>query len=67
MAKNKGHWYIEPTGDGDYSAKKGGAERASAIEATQKQAEERAKEIDSDAPRHIARVRNRKHGPDKYR
>lgn len=67
MAKNKGHWYIEPTDDGAYSAKKGGAERASAITNTQKQAIDRAKEIDPNAPVHIAHVRHGKHGPDKYR
>jgi hypothetical protein len=67
MSKNNGHWYIEPTDDGRYSATKGGGQRASAVTNTQKQAIDRAKEIDAAAPMHIAHVRSGKHGPDKYR
>lgn len=67
MARNNKHWYIEPTEDGRFSAKKGGAQRASAVTNTQKQAIDRAKQIDPDAAMHIAHVRHGKHDPDKFR
>jgi hypothetical protein len=33
MSRNNDQWYIERTDDGDYSAKKGGAQRSSAMKA----------------------------------
>jgi hypothetical protein len=68
MSKNNDQWYVERTDDGDYSAKKGGAKRASAIEPTQQDAIERAREIDSKAPIHVERVRDTARGSrDKWR
>ena len=67
MADEK-HFYIERTPEGDFSAKRGNAQRASAIEDTQREAVKRAHEIDPDAPIHIERVRHTKAGgPDKWR
>jgi hypothetical protein len=61
-------WYIEQTEDGRYSAKKGGAARASAIENTQADAIARAKQIDPNAPIHVERVRDTDRGSrDKWR
>ena len=63
-----GQWYIEQTDGGQYSAKKGGAKRASVIEDTQAKAIERAKEIDKKASVHIERVRDTNRGSrDKWR
>ena len=68
MKKNNNQWYIEKTDDGQFSAKKGGAQRASALEDTQGDAIARAKEIDPKAPVHVERVRNTDVGsPDKWR
>jgi len=65
--KNK-QFYIERTDDGDYSAKRGGAGRASAVEPTQKAAIERAREIDPTAAIHVERVRDTNvGGRDKWR
>lgn len=65
---NNNHWYIERTDDGDYSVRKGGAKRASAIEPRQADAIDRARDIDPHAAIHIERVRNTKRGDrDKWR
>jgi uncharacterized protein YdaT len=65
---NNGQWYIERNGEGDYSLKKGGAKRASAIEDTQEEAIKRAREIDAEAPIHVERQRRTGRGlPDKWR
>lgn len=65
---NNNHWYIEQTDAGDYSVRRGGAKRASAIEPTQGEAIERAKEINPGAPIHVERVRDTKRGErDKWR
>ncbi len=67
MAQND-QWYIEQTEDRRYSAKKGGAKRASAIEDTQAEAVARARQIDPSAAVHIERVRNTDIGArDKWR
>jgi len=67
MPKND-QWYVERNDDGKYSAKKGGAQRASAVENTQAAAIERAKEIDPKAPIHVERVRDTDVGSrDKWR
>lgn len=61
-------YYIEPTDDGRYSVKAGGAERASAIRDTQAEAIKRAKELNPDNKPHIARVRHTSEGhPDQFR
>jgi len=68
MSKNNNQWYIEKTEDGKYAAKKGGADRASAIRDTQADAIDRAREIDPDAAMHAERVRHTDQGsPDKWR
>ena len=62
MRKNNNQWYIERIDDGKYAATKGGADRASAVRDTQSEAIERAREIDSEAPIHVERVRNTDQG-----
>lgn len=65
---NNGQWYIERRDDGKYSAKKGGADRASAVADTQADAIEAAKKIDPNAAIHVERVRETEGGaPDKWR
>jgi len=66
--KNNDQIYIERRDGGDYAIRRGGAERASAIEPTQREAIERAREIAPGAPVHVERVRNTDVGhPDKWR
>jgi hypothetical protein len=61
-------FFIERTDDGDYSAKRGGAARVSAVEPTQKAAIERARKIDPTAAIHVERVRDTNvGGRDKWR
>jgi len=61
-------WYIEPTKDGSFAVKKGGAKRASAIGHTQTEAISIAREMDASAPIHVERVRSTKTGTrDKWR
>jgi hypothetical protein len=68
MARNNGQWYIEQNDEGQYSAKKGGAKRASTVEDTQRDAIERAKAIDPNAHINIDRVRDTNRGErDKWR
>lgn len=66
---SKGEYFIEKRqAQGDFAVRKPGSERASAIAPTQKEAIERAKEMNPDATRHIERVRNVTTGhPDKWR
>jgi hypothetical protein len=66
--KNNGQFYIERRGDGDYAVRRGGAERASAIEPTQRAAIERAHEIDPGRAVHVERVRTTSFGqPNRWR
>lgn len=66
--KNRDQLYVERRNQGDYSIRRGGAERASAVEPTQKAAIGRAKEIEPNAPIHVERVRNTNVGRrDKWR
>jgi uncharacterized protein YdaT len=59
-------YYVEPVDDG-YSVKAAGAKRASAILPTQKEAIEKAKELNPDLKPHVARVRNTAVGhPDQF-
>ncbi len=65
---NKNHLYIERREQGDYAVRRGGADRASAVEPTQEAAIQRARQIEPNAPLHIERVRNTSEGhPDKWR
>jgi hypothetical protein len=48
-------FYIERNDNGDYAVKRGGADRVSAIEPTQRAAIVRARKIDPKAPIHIER------------
>ena len=62
MSDNNDHLFVERRPDGDYAVSWGDAKRASAIERTQKEAIDRAKEIDPKAPLHVERVRNTERG-----
>ena len=60
--------YVERRAEGDYAVRRPGSDRASAVEPTQEQAIERAREIAPDAAVHVERVRHTTHGkPDKWR
>lgn len=60
--------YIEQREEGDYAIRKGGSDRASAVEETQKEAIERAKKLNPDAVVLVERVRNTDvGGRDKWR
>ena len=66
--KNSNQFYIERRDGGDYAVRRGGADRASAVEPTQHQAIERAREMDPRAPVHVERVRETNvGGRDKWR
>lgn len=68
MAEDQGHLYIEQRKQGDYAVRRGGSDRASAVEATQQAAIERARTLDPKAPIHVERVRNTDVGSrDKWR
>jgi len=56
MAKEE--LFIERRPQGDYAVRRGGAERASAVEPTQAEAIERAKEINNGGPVLVEHVRN---------
>lgn len=65
MSKNI---FVERREQGDYAVRKPGSERASAVEPTQREAIERAQEIQPNATVHVERVRNTTGGnPDKWR
>jgi hypothetical protein len=65
---NKDQFYIERRQSGDYAVRRGGSERASAVEPTQREAIERARQIDPNAPVHVERVRDTSvGGRDKWR
>jgi hypothetical protein len=61
MATQK-HYFIEQTGDGRYAVRAKGAERASAIEGSQRAAIQRAKEFNPNDRPDVERVRNTKDG-----
>ena len=66
--KNRNQIYVERHESGDYAVRRGGAERASAVESTQRAAIDRAKEIAPNAPVHVERVRDTSvGGRDKWR
>ncbi len=67
-SKNNDQFYIERRDAGDYAVRRGGADRASAVEPTQHQAIDRARQIDKSAPIHVERVRDTNvGGRDKWR
>lgn len=60
--------FIERRAEGDYAIRKGGAQRASAVEPTKAEAMERARRMSPDAPPHVERVRDTSKGArDKWR
>ena len=66
--KNRDQVYIERRKEGDYAVRRGGADRASAVEPTQKKAIDRAREIAPNLPVHVERVRDTSVGHrDKWR
>jgi hypothetical protein len=66
MTNNK--IYVERRPEGDYAVRRAGSERASAVEPTQRQAIERARELSPGISPHVERVRNTPKGsPDKWR
>lgn len=68
MAKRTNEFFIEQRPEGDYAIKKPDAKRASVVLPTQKQAIEKAKEMDPEAEIHVERVRDTKVGErDKWR
>jgi hypothetical protein len=68
MAEHEGHLYIEHRKQGDYAVRRGGSDRASAVEATQHAAIERARTLDPKAAIHVERVRDTDVGSrDKWR
>jgi Uncharacterized protein conserved in bacteria (DUF2188) len=65
---DKNQLFIEQREEGDYSVRKGNSERASAVEATQKKAIERARELNPGHAPLVERVRNTDRGHrDKWR
>jgi hypothetical protein len=65
---NEKQLYVERRNDGKYTVKWGNAHRASAVTETQRQAIERAKELNPGYKLHIERVRDTKNGGrDKFR
>jgi hypothetical protein len=66
--KEKNELYIERRPEGDYAVRRPDSERASAVENTQSEAIDTAREIEPDAAIHVERVRNTNRGSrDKWR
>jgi hypothetical protein len=65
---SKKELYVERRPEGDYAIRRPGAARASAVEPTQAEAIDAAREIDPNAAIHVERVRNTNRGSrDKWR
>lgn len=65
---NKGQFYIERRPEGNYAVRRGGADRASAVEDTQAEAIARARKMDPGVQIHVERARNTSNGlRDKWR
>jgi hypothetical protein len=65
---SKERLYVERRPQGDYAVRKPNSERASAVEPTQRQAIERARELNPGRSPDVERVRNTTQGhPDKWR
>lgn len=60
--------FVERRPEGDYAVRRGGSERASAVEPTQAKAIERARELEPKITPHVERVRDTSvGGRDKWR
>jgi hypothetical protein len=60
--------FVERRPEGDYAVRRPNSERASAVLPTQREAIERARELEPGATPHVERVRNTTGGkPDKWR
>ena len=60
--------YVERRPEGDYAVRRPGSDRASAVEPTQAQAIERARELNPGVAPHVERVRHTSAGkPDQWR
>lgn len=67
MSTNE-HYFIEQTDEGRYAVRSKGSSRASGIFDTQREAIDRAKELNPRDKPDVARVRNTSHGgPDQWR
>ena len=65
---SKERLFVERRPEGDYAVRKGGSQRASAVEPTQGKAIERARELNPDVPPLVERVRDTSGGHrDKWR
>ena len=58
MSKDSEQLYVERRPQGDYAVRRPGSERASAVERTQGQAIDRAKELEPHSTPMVERVRN---------
>ena len=67
MAKKDNNLFVERRDDGKYKVSKPNADRASAVEDTQKAAIQRARELNPDAAIHVERQRSVGPGRDKWR
>ena len=66
--KNEKQLYVERREEGDYAVRRGGSQRASAVEPTQREAIARAKTIEPQSTPMVERVRKTTNGhPDKWR
>lgn len=64
----KDNLFVERRPQGDYAVRKPDSERASAVAPTQREAIERAGQLNPEATLHVERVRNTSKGhPDKWR
>jgi len=63
----KNELFVTRREDGRYNVLRPDAQRASAVTDTQREAIERAKQIEPDAAIHVQRVRSVPPGPDKFR
>jgi hypothetical protein len=66
--KNRDQLYVERRPQGDFAVRRPGSQRASAVEPTQREAINRAKELEPNSTPMVERVRNTDVGhPDKWR
>lgn len=66
--KDSDNLFVERRQQGDYAVRKPDSSRASAVLPTQREAIERAKELNPEAAVHVERVRHTEKGsPDKWR
>lgn len=66
--KDSNNLFVERRQEGDYAVRKPNSDRASAVAPTQREAIDRARELNPNAAVHVERVRNTNAGsPDKWR